>query len=89
MYPYIKGEVFASQIKSFIDAGFIRQNTTQSRPGILEITTLGYEFMNALSVNERKRAFEKIERRVATGATFVQAICAVIPVVQQLFLISA
>ena len=89
MYPYIKGEVFASQIKSFIDAGFIRQNTTQSGPGFLEITTLGYEFMNALSVNERKRAFEKIERRVATGATFVQAICAVIPVVQQLFLISA
>lgn len=89
MYPYIKDEVFTSQIELFIDAGFMKRNDTQSGPCFLEITPLGYEFMNTLSENERKRAFEKIERRVATGATLVQAICAVIPVVQQLFLISA
>ena len=89
MYPYIKDVVFTSQIESFIGAGLIKQNTTQSGPCFFEITTVGYEFMNTLSANERKKAFEKIERRIATGASLVQAICAVIPLVQQLFSISA
>ena len=89
MYPYINDEVFTSQIESFVDAGLIKRNTTQSGPSFLEITTVGYEFMNTLSANDRKKAFEKIERRIATGASLVQAICAVIPLVQQFLLISA
>lgn len=89
MYPYIKGDVFASQVESFIDAGLIKRNTTQSGPCFLEITTAGYELMNTLSANERQKAFNNIERSIATGAGLIQAICAIIPLVQHSPLVSA
>lgn len=77
MYPKLQNGTVDRCMADFSEAGLIRIVQTQSGASFLELTTSGYQFMNTLGTNEKKKAFEKISRAITTGCTLIQALCSV------------
>ena len=81
MYPRLQPGTFDRYIKDFVEAGFIRVQTTESGAKYLELCVAGDKYLNELTEKEQTEVFSLVEKGIAAGTSFINIISVVWPVI--------